>query len=320
MITKTHTPHQPILSEANQRYEQAEKRVMDNLGLNYETRYIDLSYPRMTIRTLSIGQGSPVLAVAGGVGNGTALASLFAHMRGYRIITLDRPGAGLSDGIDHRRVDLRKLAVHTLEALLDAYDLTSVPVISNSMGGLWAFWLGLDRPERVKLHAQMGCPALILSTSAPAFMRLSGVPLVGNLVHNMAKPKDMAATREGLKFMGHSPAARSQMTAEDVEFFFEMYRLPTYDQAWKSLMQTVVPMGRPNARYALKEDTLRRVQQPVQFVWGDNDPFGDLDVAQRVCDILPNAGLHTVASGHLPWLDMPGEVAAVFTEFIDSHG
>jgi 2-hydroxy-6-oxonona-2,4-dienedioate hydrolase len=294
MIAQMQTAQRPALSEAHRRYEQAEKQLMDSLGLDYDTRYIELSYPPVTIRTLSIGQGMPVLAVCGGVGNGTALASLFAHMPDYRIITLDRPGAGLSEGIDHRSVNLRKLAVHTLEAVLDAYDLTSVPVISNSMGGLWAFWLGLDRPDRVKLHAQMGCPALILSTSAPAFMRLSGVPLVGNVIHNMAKPKDIA-------------------------FFFEMYRLPTYDQAWKSLMQAVIPLGRPNARYALKENELRQVQQPVQFVWGDNDPFGDLDVARHVCDVLPNARLHTVASGHLPWLDSPKEVAAVFTEFIDSH-
>lgn len=308
---------QPVeLSPAHRRYQQAEQVLFDSLGLSYQEQYIELSYPGMTIRTLSIGEGSPVLVVVGGIGNAAALASLFAQMPGFQFFTLDRPGAGLSGGIDHRLVDLRRLAVETLESVLDAYGLDSVPVISNSMGGLWALWFGLDRPDRVRLHAQMGCPALILSTSAPMFMRLSGVPVIDSLVHDMSKPKDRDATREGLKYMGQPPSTIARLSDEEVELFYRMYQVPTYDLAWKSLMHAVVPMGRQNARYSLKEESLRHVHQPVQFVWGDNDPFGDLEIARQVCDILPDARLHTIAGGHLPWLDDPNEVGEVFSTFI----
>ena len=56
------------------------------------------------------------------------------------------------------------------------------------------------------------------------------------------------------------------------------------------------------------------------FVWGENDPFGDLGIARQVCEILPDARLHTLqGSGHLPWLDAPEEVAAVFKAFIEAH-
>jgi 3-oxoadipate enol-lactonase len=306
-------------SPAHHLYQQAEQVLFDSLGLSHQEQYIELSYPEMTIRTLSIGKGSPVLVVVGGIGNAAALAPLFAELQGFQFITLDRPGAGLSGGIDHRLVNLRRLAVETLESVLDAYELDSVPVISNSMGGLWALWLGLDRPERVKLHAQMGCPALILSTSAPMFMRLSGVPVLDNLVHNMSKPKDRDSTREGLKYMGQPDSTIAGLSDEVVELFYQMYQVPTYDLAWKSLMHAAVPMGLQNAEYSLKEETLRKVHQPVQFVWGDNDPFGDLEVARQVCDILPDARLHTISGGHLPWLDAPQEVAEVFGTFIHAH-
>lgn len=304
-------------SAAYQAYAQAEQALFDNLGLRFTERYIDLAYPPMRIRTLAIGEGKPVLVVPGGIGNGAMLASLFAHLPGYRIITLDRPGAGLSDGIDHRQVDLRRLAVQTLEAVLDAYDLDAVPVIANSMGGLWAFWLALDRPERVLALAQMSCPALILGTSAPAFMRLSGVPLIGNRVHNMAKPKDLDATRAGLKYMGQSPRSIAAASAEDIALQFAVYQLPTYDQAWKSLMEVVVPFGRPNAAYALTPKDLGAVFQPVQFAWGDQDPFGGLDIARQAVDALPDARLQVLPeAGHLPWFDDSRGIAELFAAFI----
>lgn len=302
---------------AHQQYAQAEQALFDSLGLRFTERYVDLTYPPMTIRTMAIGDGRPVLVVPGGIGNGGMLAPLFAHLRDYRLITLDRPGAGLSDGIDYKQVDLRRLAVHTLEAVLDAYDLDAVPVIANSMGGLWALWLGLDRPERVLAHAQMSCPALLLGTSAPAFMRLSGVPLIGGMVHNMAKPKDLAATRTGLKYMGQSPHSIAAANAEEIALQYAVYQLPTYDQAWKSLMDIVVPFGRPNPAYALNEDELRHVSQPVQFAWGDQDPFGGLDIARRAVAALPDARLHVIpGGGHLPWFDDPQGVGERFAAFL----
>lgn len=314
-----HTEKTITLSPSQQRYEQAEKRLFQSFGLSYQSRHIDLTYPPMKIRTLSIGEGQPVLVVAGGIGNAAALASLFAHLQDFQIISLDRPGSGLSDPIDHTQVNLRQLAVHTLESVVDSYGLNNVPVISNSMGGLWAFWFGLDCPERVLLHAQMGCPALVLSTSAPLFMRLTTVPIIGNVVHHIAKPKDVSAARQGLKFMGHSPDTATQLSDEEINLFYEMLQLPSYDLAWKSLMQSVIPMGRPAIQYKLSADMLSQVRQPVQFVWGDNDPFGDLNIAQQVCDILPDAHLHPLSGGHLPWLDEPEAVARVFSTFIDKH-
>ena len=310
---------QTTTSEAGQRYKQAEQKLFEGLGLEFQTRHIELKHPAIKIRTIAVGEGKPLLVVAGGAGLAVGLASLFPRLKDYQIITLDRPGAGLSDGIDHRMVDLRELAVHTLETVLDAYDLTSVPVISNSMGGLWAFWLGLDRPNRVTLHAQLGCPALILSTSAPVFMRLINLPILGNFVHNMAKPKDISATRSGLKFLGHSPETYESVSNEFAEVSYWMYQLPTYDVAWRSLMATALKLAGANPKYSLKEDELRRVQQPVQFIWGDNDPFGNLEVARRVAEIIPNAQLHTLPGGHLLWLDAPDKVGTLIAKFLASH-
>jgi pimeloyl-ACP methyl ester carboxylesterase len=51
-------------------------------------------------------------------------------------------------------------------------------------------------------------------------------------------------------------------------------------------------------------------------VWGENDPFGNLDVARQVARILPNASLHEMREGHLPSLDKPRECGDEIREFL----
>jgi len=81
-------------------------------------------------------------------------------LKDRRLILVNRPGAGLSDFVDHRQVDLRQLAIDTISSVMDAYALDSAPIICNSMGGLWSFWFALAHPQRVTSLVQAGCPAL----------------------------------------------------------------------------------------------------------------------------------------------------------------
>jgi pimeloyl-ACP methyl ester carboxylesterase len=71
-----------------------------------------------------------------------------------------------------------------------------------------------------------------------------------------------------------------------------------------------------NPQDQLRADELQRVQSPVLLVRGDNDPFGNLDVARQVARILPNASLHEIRAGHLPFLDEPRECGDVIREFL----
>ena len=67
------------------------------------------------------------------------------ELKGRRLIATNRPGGGLSDAVDHRRIDLRRFAVQVISAVMDAFDLAAVDIVANSMGGLWALWLALER-------------------------------------------------------------------------------------------------------------------------------------------------------------------------------
>src|SRR5947209_261945 len=148
-------------------FAKAEQKVFDHYGLEVKTHFVQLKQPELKVRVLEVGSGDPLLMVPGGSGDAFIFAPLLAGLADWRILAIDRPGGGMSDGIDHRQVNLRHLAVDTLTTVLDTFQLNAVPIIGNSMGGLWSFWLALDRPDRVNRMVQLGCPALILNTAAP---------------------------------------------------------------------------------------------------------------------------------------------------------
>ena len=270
----------------------------------------------MGVRVLEVGSGKPVLMVPGGSGDAFQFAPLMAELPGWRFIAVNRPGGGLSDAVDVRRLDLRQLAVSTLLTVLDSFGLERAPVISSSMGGLWSFWLALDRPERVSSVVQMGCPALVLNTSAPLFMRLLSVPGVGRLIAPSLQPKSPSKGLEGLRFQGSRPEDIDKMPQVLSEAAFHFFRLPTYLSTYQSFTSATMTVRGAKHKYQLGADQVRRIQQPVLLLWGDNDPFGNFGVGEKMLEVMPHAKLLRMRAGHLPFLDNPASCGEAIREFL----
>ncbi len=294
----------------------AERRLFAHFGLDYQVHHVSLADPDLNLRVLTVGQGTPVLMVPGGTGDAVFYAGLMAELTGRRLIAINRPGGGMSDAIDHRRVDMRRLAVDTIRAVADAFELDQAPIVANSMGGLWSFWYTLAHPDRVTGLVQMGCPALILSTSAPFFMRLLSVPGIKDLVARTMQPQSSDRALEGLRFQGSSLEDIARMPAVGGEAAYRFFNLPTYLDSWKTLVPAAANLRGARPRYRLRAGELKGVKCPVQLIWGQNDPFGGLDVARQVAAILPNARLHEMPTGHLPFLDRPAETGQVVRAFL----
>lgn len=297
----------------------AERRLFEHYGLDYRVHFVEMAAPDLRVRVLEVGEGRPLLVVPGGAGDALFLAPLAAQLEGWRLIAVNRPGGGMSDGVDHRQVDVRQLAVHTLRTVADAFGLASTPIVCNSMGGLWSFWYTLAHPDRVSSMVQMGCPALALDTSAPFFMRLLGVPLLNNLIAPMMQPGSVDKALEGLRTQGSSQEDIDRMPSVTAEAAYHAFRLPTYLDTWKTLIAAVATLSGASPRYRLGAHELRQVGCPVQLIWGENDPFGGLDVARRMEEVLPDARLHELPVGHLPFLDRPEETGRVIRAFLAEH-
>lgn len=287
----------------------AEAALFREYGLEPQTRWIRLPSTGIRVRVTVCGEGEPILVLPGGSGDAFAYVPLMAELRDRRWIAINRPGGGLSEALDHRRVDLRDVAVELVDAVLDDLEVERATLVSNSMGGLWAFWYAIARPTRVVNLVELGCPALLLGTSAPAFLRLLALPGIGGLVARVMQPNTPEAAARGLQRSMGVPTS-VQLSRAFLETSVAMFALPTFRRTWQTLVAAVLGPGEAGARYPLGESALRGVEVPVLFIWGAQDPFGDPAVGRAACDLLPAGRLQVVGEGHLPHLENPGACAA----------
>lgn len=293
------------------RYVDAERSYFAREGVALQDRYVDLQRPRLRVRMLELGAGAPVLFVHGGGGSAAQWAPLLARIRGRRLLAVDRPGCGLTSSFDNRGVDIRAHAVDFLAGVLDALGIAAVDIVAGSMGATWAVWLALQRPERVRSLGLLGSPALIAGSGAPLPFRLLGVPVLNRLMYAMEPPSD-AHGLTTFKRMGHDPAS---LPVELATLQGRTEALPAHRTHWLSLMENIFPGARQAVVLTL--DELAHINQPVRFVWGEQDPFGPPSVGEGACRVMPDARLTTLAAGHLPWVDQPDQCAEVVRELLD---
>ena len=290
-------------------YLQCEQAALAGAGLMAHSVELQLgSGPVQRARLLEAGEGPPILFVHGGGGIPLAWAPLMACLPGWRLLAVERPGSGAAAPFDYTGVDLRAHAVGFLTAVLDALDLSAAPIVGNSMGATWSLWLALDRPERAERLALLGCPAVVLGTSAPAGMRLLGTRLGRRMLSR--SPSDEVQMRRVFRQMGQDD---QRVPTALIEAGAAAGRLPGFAPTWSSLLHNVLTLWGPRVR--LEADELAAVKCPVSIIWGTADPFGDTAVARRLADIL-HADLNIVGRGHLPWLDEPAESARLLEEFL----
>jgi 2-hydroxy-6-oxonona-2,4-dienedioate hydrolase len=299
---------------------QAEQRLFDCYGLDAEVRHVRLPRWGIRVRVTEVGSGDPVVMVPGNTGDGFPLAPLMAELTGRRVITINRPGGGLSEGMDHWKVDFRELAVQTLSCVLDALALERVPIIAHSIGGHWSLWFAMDRPERVAALALLGVPGNVVSTGPPFALRLLSVPVLNRLLFALVTPRTTSRSLRALSFLGHSADTLSRLPEAMAECYLRFQNLPHYRISSLSLMRRVSRLSGPRPGIRITAEQLGTVRQPTMFLWGTNDPFGSADTGRRVASNLPSARFHAIpGGGHLPWLDDPAGCGRLILDFLSER-
>jgi pimeloyl-ACP methyl ester carboxylesterase len=295
----------------------AERRLFEYYGLAAGTHCVRLARAGVRVRVTEVGSGPPVVVVPGNTGDVFPLVPLIAEIPDRRIIAINRPGGGLSDGMDHRRVGFRDLAVETLATVLDRFGLDRVPVVAHSIGGHWSLWFAMDRPERVSALALLGVPGNLMGTAPPPALRLLTVPVLNNILLGAVTPRSAGRALRGLSFLGHSPETVARLPEELAECYFRFQRLPHFRISSRTLMVRVNRLRGSRPGIEIGPDDLKRVGQPAIFLWGTNDPWGSVEAGRRIAGSMPNAEFHAIAGGgHLPWLDEPAECGRLIRDFL----
>ena len=263
------------------------------------------------------GAGPPVVLLHGsGVSAGFFLP-LLNELHGVRTLAPDRPGSGLSDPIDLPRHRFHETAVAWLDRLLDALELEATALLGHSAGGVWALRYALAHPERVKRLVLIGPPTLP-NTRCPLPYRLMATPGVGELLSRV--PPSSKSVLRFAKFMGEGATLAAH--PDLVDLFVVAGRDPLAVSALRAEVRVLVSpfalLSRSGWRRdsRVRTDELRQVSMPTLVVWGEREPLGSVSVAQALTELIPDARLQVLPTGHGPWLGQPAQTAATVAEFV----
>lgn len=290
-------------------YRTAEQALLEAHGVKAQSRYVQLSHPRVRVHVLEAGAGDgpPVLLVHGLGGVAANWVPLMARLEGFRLVAVDRPGNGLSDGFDFRGVDPRHHGVEMLTSVLDALEVERATIVGSSIGALMAMWLALERPDRVE-RLVLFAPPLVLNAGAPLFIRLMGIPFLARRVFRSPSP---ASVDSAFRHMGHPAGA---LSADLTDLLMAAQGLPGFSSGFASLAAAATSLV--SKRVGLTAGEARRIEPPALVVVGTNDTHVPRPVAVELARLMPNGSFEVAGTGHLPWLDDPARCADLVTEFV----
>jgi len=312
-VTAQHGKHADDTERVDQ-FRSAQQRVLDRYHVTARSQMIHIPQLGTDVHALVSGEGPPVLMVIGGGMVAALWSPLIAQLGGVTTIAFDPPGHGLSEPVPYSTSTLRATAVGLIEGVLDSFSIASAPIVAQSMGGLWSMWYTLDRPQRVSAISLVGCPALMLGTSAPLPLRLATIRPLHRLIDRLQPPSPRQVERLG-KMAGEPLGDLPELR----DMFLAYERLPAASTELLDLHRAAIRVRGARPEVALTADHLRELTRPVQFVWGEHDPFGPPDVGRRAAELVADAEFHSVDAGHGPWFTRPTEVGDLVSAFLARH-
>ena len=244
-----------------------------------------------------------------------SLLPVLERLDGVRAIAVDRPGFGLSEPVRVPRERFRDAAVEFLDQVVDELGLQTSALAGNSMGGTWALWYALARPERVRRLVLLGSAPLLPGTRPPVPLRVTATPLVGDLLPHVLKPSRKLLVRLMASMGERDTIVRYPQL---IESLVAAARDPIASAANLAELRAIIsPIGfRPSAR--IKPNELRRLNLPTLLIWGDHDPVGTTEAARETATLMPRAQLELLPAGHVPYLGHPQRVSELLSAFIRS--
>jgi pimeloyl-ACP methyl ester carboxylesterase len=293
--------------QALERYRAAEQHLWDHYGVAPAEHFVKLPGLKIKVRVLEIGQGAPVLFVHGSPNAAPKWAPLAARLTDFRCLLLDRPGCGLSEPVDYARLDLRTFGADLLEQTYQALGLASSALVASSLGGALAFYFTQAHPERVERLVQEGCPAFVEGFRIPLY---NIVGSVASLLFGSSPP-----SRAAFRQIGHAKGIDSGKFEDAVLTWRDALLKHTDTLRHENQLNRNITRNMKQYRYG--PELLRQIAPSTLYLWGEDDPFGGVEIGRRSAAAQPRAELRSFpGAGHLPWLDDPDTHARLIRDFL----
>lgn len=250
-----------------------------------------------------VGAGPDVLFVHGWPVSGATFRTLLPHLADHVTCHIvDLPGAGSSrfDAATHLSVDQH---ITSVQRVVDQLELDSVAVVGHDSGGM------------IARHAMAGDTRLrsmgMINTELPQgsgwrfkmFLSARRLPGFGAVLGQVC---GMPRLRRNKFLFGDAFADSSLLEGEFDEFFLRpLHTSPAHRDAATRLLKSF------DERHVTSLGEIhRRIDVPVQLVWGDQDPFFPVERAKEMVSTFPDARLEVIeGAGLFSHEERPIEVA-----------
>lgn len=328
----TETPDTPGEGSATTEFETARRELLDAVGLEVESRFVDVELGRAdgdmsSVRTHVFeagpadgptdGDDPPLLFVHGTAAFGAFLAPLLAELDDRRVVGFDRPGYGLSGPFEYRTGSLPGTTVDVVEAVVAESGFERVDLVGHSMGAHVAIAFALAHPDRVRSLSLLGAIPGLPGTKPPIEIRLSVTPVARRVIRRVQKSGE-AGVREIAEIFGESdsieahPALMRALAAHEADPKAAAARHSEFGSL------TTLRGWRPSVR--LGADELRAVPHPPTVVWGDHDPLGSPEDGRDAVASITDARFEVLDAGHFPFLGQADRCAELVRETASDWG
>lgn len=288
----------------------AQATTLDRYGVDAEDLWIEIPSLGGEAHVLVAGDGPAVVLLNGiGVPAGM-LAPLIARLEGVTTYAVDLPAYGLTDTAVDFADALRTNSVRFLREVLDGLGLVAPVIVANSLGSLWSSWLAIDCPDRVGGLVHVGCPAIVLDSSAPLPMRLLSVRPLGRLMTRLNPPSPKQVEQLS-KMVNEDP-----LPDEIARLILATERLEHFDHTFLATLNALVRLRGSRPNMALSAEQLGAIEAPTLLVFAENDPMGGPEIGRRAASAMQNAELHVVPGGHAPWIHHADRIGPHVNSFL----
>jgi pimeloyl-ACP methyl ester carboxylesterase len=234
------------------------------------------------------GIETPSIVLIHGAG-GTHLywPSEVRRLAGYRVLALDLPGHGKSDGRGQQSISAY---VHCVLNWLEAVGLHQAVFVGHSMGGAIALELAVDYPEHV---FALG----LVSTGARLWVHPS-------LLNDISSPATFQKAIETIINWSYSPKIDPHLT--------ELAR-----QSMAETRQSVLQGDLLACNNFDLTDHMAEIRSPTLVICGADDQMTPLRYSQFLAGSIPSAQLEVIPhAGHMVMLEQPQTVAHRLVAFL----
>lgn len=231
---------------------------------------------------------------------------------GFRVIALDLRGYNRSDApVGIRNYTIDKLTGDVL-GVMDTLGLHSAHVVGHDWGGVIAWKLAIDHPERIQKLVVINSPhpstyirALLTSSQALKSWYVAAFQ-IPRLPEMFLERNGMAALRNAWRRAGSSSNVTEADVVKYVKAFSRENRISAPLNYYRAFVLSAL---RTRGRGHVNAETL--------LVWGERDKFLVPGLATAAAKYVPNLQVKRFPLlGHWPQLEDPAAVNASISEFL----